>query len=199
MKKLWVVALLMVGSYAFGGQFDATVFMKRYNASMASNTSTIRKTIRYLNVQLQADPGNPEIIVFKGSLLAKLADKEFWFWNKLADVNKGIDLMAKGVDMLSSPRGQEISPGQKLRMHIIRGITSAYIPTGFKQQPVAKYELVWSMNNPLFPQVDRTVRAQVMALLSRVYKREGKLAEAKTLLERAMSTDPEETGRALGS
>lgn len=184
------LTLFLAGSLAFAQDFDAKAFKATYDVAMKSDGKAIREAIKNLDEAFARNPPSPEALIFKGSLYAKLADIDFWFWDKLSHVNKGIDLMAKGMDRLDGSAGQSVPEERKIVMYAVRGITSALIPASFKQTPVAIYELERAKNHKDFPEVDADVRAQILGLLSRLYRNSGRQELAATDLEAAIAIDP---------
>jgi len=184
------LTLFLAGSLAFAQDFDAKAFKATYDVAMKSDGKAIREAIKNLDEAFARNPPSPEALIFKGSLYAKLADIDFWFWDKLSHVNKGIDLKAKGMDRLDGSAGQSVPEERKIVMYAVRGITSALIPASFKQAPVAIYEMERAKNHKYFPEVDADVRAQILGLLSRLYRNSGRQELAATDLEAAIAIDP---------
>jgi hypothetical protein len=99
---LW--AVLLWHGVVFADGFDATVFQERYVTAMGSTKQDMLAAVDYLDNILEDDPQNPEALIYKGSILAKIASVDFWFWDKLAHVNEGIDLMTQGMELLDGKR-----------------------------------------------------------------------------------------------
>ena len=158
-----------VGSLAFGQAFDARAFKATYDLAMTSDIETLSRAVKTLDAVLARDPSNPEATIYKGSLIAKIADLEFWFWDKLAHANQGIALMAEGMSKLDGDAGESVTEDRKLVMYMVRGITLAYMPAMFRQSTVATRELERSRADRLFPDVEpgstcRVARVVVQAV-----------------------------------
>ena len=167
LSRLWFfgLAVLLCGAVV-AETFDAAAFQQRYLAVMESSKQDMRLALEYLDGVLQEDPQNPEALIYKGSIMAKIADLDFWFWEKLAHVNEGIDLMARGMELLDGERGNAVPEARKLLMYINRGITCASIPASFKQGDSAIHELERARGHRYFSSVDSETQAKVLALLS---------------------------------
>ena len=134
LRRLWFFGLVVLLCGAvFAESFDAVAFQQRYVTVMEASKQDMRSAVDYLNGILQDDPQNPEVLIYKGSIMAKIADIDFWFWDKLAHVNEGIDLMAQGMELLDGERGNTVPEDRKLIMYINRGITCASIPSAFSR------------------------------------------------------------------
>lgn len=191
LRRLWFFALapLLCGA-VFAETFDAAAFQARYTTVMEASKQDMHSAVDYLNGILQDDPQNPEALIYKGSIMAKIADTDFWFWDKLAHVNEGIDLMARGMELLDGGRGNAVPEDRKLIMYINRGITCASIPSAFKQQVIAIHELERAREHRYFSFVDAETQAKVLALLSRVHRSKGNEEAAALFLQAAMAIDP---------
>jgi hypothetical protein len=171
LKRAWFFAALLLSRGAVSAEiFDAAAFQRRYITVMESSKQDMRSAVEYLNGILQDDPQNPEALIYKGSIMAKIADMDFWFWDKLAHVNEGIDLMARGMELLDGERGNAVPEDRKLIMYINRGITCASIPPAFKQRDIAIHELERARGHQYFPFVDTETRARVLVLLSEAHE-----------------------------
>ena len=191
LRRLWFFGLVVLLCGAvFAESFDAVAFQQRYVTVMEASKQDMRSAVDYLNGILQDDPQNPEVLIYKGSIMAKIADIDFWFWDKLAHVNEGIDLMAQGMELLDGERGNTVPEDRKLIMYINRGITCASIPSTFKQRDIAIHELERAREHPYFPFVDTETQAKVLALLSKVYRSKGNKEAAVLFLQEAMAIDP---------
>lgn len=191
MKTLTFLTLALATLIPLGAQdFDyGTYKTSVYDGAMNGGMDALRPAIQTLEGQLAQDPGRAEAMILKGSLLAKQAEVEFWFWDKLAHVNEGIDLMAKGMDRLESSRGKGVNDTLKLTLMMIRGMTSAYIPDTFQQTQVALKEMERSVKHPLWNEVPAPFRAELLGLLARHYQKSGKAQLAKETLDKARSID----------
>jgi len=123
-----------------------------------------------------------------GSLYAKLADLEFFFWDKLAHVQKGVDLMRTGMTELE---GQSLTASDALTLHMIRGITSGYVRTSFQPRSVSLQELESAIALDGFLTLDKPTVAEVYALLSKGYQELGDTQKATDYKTRALSVDPD--------
>jgi hypothetical protein len=50
---------------------------------MDSTKQDMLAAVGRLNGILEEDPQNPEALIYKGSILAKMASVDFWFWNRV--------------------------------------------------------------------------------------------------------------------
>jgi tetratricopeptide (TPR) repeat protein len=191
LRRSWffALALLLCGA-VFAETFDAAAFQQRYVTVMEASKQDMRQAVDYLNGILQDDPQNPEALIYKGSIIAKIADIDFWFWDKLAHVNEGIDLMAQGMELLDGERGNAVPEDRKFIMYINRGITCASIPAAFKQRDIAIHELERARGHQYFSFVDTETQAKVMALLSKAHQSKGDKEAAALFLQEAMAIDP---------
>lgn len=185
---LW--AVMLWHGVVFADGFDATVFQERYVTAMGSTKQDMLAAVDYLDNILEDDPQNPEALIYKGSILAKIASVDFWFWNKLAHVNEGIDLMTQGMELLDGERGNAVPEEQKLIMYINRGITCAQIPGSFRQRDNAVRELERARNHQYFGFAGQETRAKVLASLSKIYRSKNNKELAAELLREAESIDP---------
>jgi hypothetical protein len=188
LRRLCFLGLLVLlcGS-AFADTFDAAAFQARYVTVMEASKQDMLSAVDYLDGILQGDRQNPEALIYKGSILAKVASVDFWFWNKLAHVNEDIDLMARGMNLLD--QGNAVPEDRKLIMYINRGITCAAIPGSFKQRDIAIYELERAKAHQYFSFVDAKTRAKVLASLSKAYRGKGDKEAATRLLREAAAID----------
>jgi hypothetical protein len=189
-KRLYFFGLLtlLCGS-VFADIFDATAFQVRYVTVMEGSKQDMLSAVDYLDGILQDDPQNPEALIYKGSILAKVASVDFWFWNKLAYVNEGINLMSQGMELLDGERGNAVPENRKLIMYINRGITCASIPGSFRQRDIAIRELERTKGHPYFLFIDTKTQAKVLASLSKAYRGKGDKETAERFLQEAMAVD----------
>jgi hypothetical protein len=173
----------------FADVFDAAAFQTRYVTVMEGSKQDMLSAVDYLNGILQDDPQNPEALIYKGSILSKVASVDFLFWNKLAHVNEGIDLMARGMELMDGEQGNAIPDDRKLIMYINRGITCASIPGSFKQRDSAIHELERAKDHRHFSFVDTKTQAKVLASLSKSYRGKGDKETAARFLQEAMAID----------
>jgi hypothetical protein len=181
-------SILLCGS-VFADVFDAEAFQARYITVMERSKQDMLSAVDYLNGILREDPQNPEALIYKGSILAKTASVEILFWNKLAHVNEGIDLMARGMELLDGGQGNAVPENRKLIMYINRGITCASIPGSFRQRDAAIRELERAKGHPYFLSVDAKTQAKVLASLSKAYRGKGDKQTAEQLLREAAAVD----------
>ncbi|MDR0642428.1 MAG: hypothetical protein LBG07_08215 [Treponema sp.] len=184
--RFFALSLLLCGA-AFAETFDTAAFQERYVTVMEASKPDMRLAVDYLNGILQDDPQNPEALIYKGSIMAKMADVEFLFWNKLAHVNEGIDLMERGMELLDGGRGNAVPEDRKLIMYINRGITCASIPSAFRQRDIAIYELERAREHQYFSFVDTETQAKVLALLSKLHRSKGNKEAAALFLQAGRS------------
>jgi hypothetical protein len=104
-------------------------------------------------------------------------------------VNEGIDLMARGMELLDGERGKTVPEERKLIMYINRGITCASIPRGFRRRENALHELERAKKHRYFPFVDAKTQAKVLAFLSKVYRGKGDKESAARFLQEAAAID----------
>ncbi|MDR1351893.1 MAG: hypothetical protein LBK05_01320 [Treponema sp.] len=189
-KRLYFLALsALVCGPVFADVFDAAAFQARYLRVMEGSKQDMLAAVDYLNGVLREDPQNPEALIYKGSILAKVASVELLFWNKLAHVNEGIDLMARGMELLDGGGGSSVPDNQKLIMYINRGITCASIPGSFRQRDAAIRELERAKGHPHFSFAGTETQAKVLASLSKAYRGKGDKEAAARLLQEAADLD----------
>jgi hypothetical protein len=190
LKRLCFFGLLaLLCGPVFGDAFDAAAFQARYLTVMEGSKQDMLSAADYLDGILEDDPQNQEALLYKGSILAKVASVDVWFWNKLAHVNKGIDLMAQGMELLDGGRGNAVPEDRKLIMYINRGITCASIPGSFRQRDIAIHELERAKEHQYFSFVDANTQAKVLASLSKVYRSKGDKEAAARFLQEATAMD----------
>jgi hypothetical protein len=190
-KGIAVIAVTaLVCGKIFAQGFDAQEFQVRYTTVMDLSKQDKLAAAGYLSGILEEDPQNPEALIYKGSILAKVAAGDFWFWDKLAHVNEGIDLMTQGMALLDGERGNAVPEERKLTMYINRGLTCAQIPGSFKQQDNAIRELERARNHQYFGFTGQETRATVLALLSKMYQGKKNKELAEELLREAEHIDP---------
>jgi tetratricopeptide (TPR) repeat protein len=189
-SMVFIAVLVFTGGIVFAQDFDAQGFQARYTAAMASTKQDMYEAVDFLNAVLEADPANPEALIYKGSLLSKIASVDFWFWEKLAHVNEGIDLMTRGMELLDGERGNAVPEDRKLTMYINRGITCSSIPGNFRQTDNALRELERARNHEYFQHVNNETRAKVLGSLSKIYRIKKQAALAEQTLQEAKTFDP---------
>jgi tetratricopeptide (TPR) repeat protein len=190
-KKMVIVAIAaFVCGEIFAQEFNAQEFQGRYRTVMASTKQDMREAVEFLNGILEADPSNPEALIYKGSILSKIASADFWFWQKLAHVNEGIDLMARGMELLDGERGSAVPEERKLTMYINRGVTCASIPRSFRQVDNALLELERAREHEYFQYVDNETKAKVLGFLSKIYRIKKMRELAEQTLQEAKTYDP---------
>jgi hypothetical protein len=188
-RRCFLGLLVLWCGSVFADVFDASVFQARYVTVMEESKQDMLSAVDYLDGILQDDPQNPEALIYKGSILAKVSSVDFWFWNKLAHVNEGIDLMARGMELLDGERGNSVPENRKLIMYINRGITCASIPGSFKQRDIAIRELERAKEHPYFLFVEIKTQVKVLASLSKTYRGKGDKETAEQFLQEAMAID----------
>jgi hypothetical protein len=74
LRRLCFLGLLVLlcGS-AFADTFDAAAFQARYVTVMEASKQDMLSAVDYLDGILQGDRQNPEALIYKGSILAKVA------------------------------------------------------------------------------------------------------------------------------
>jgi hypothetical protein len=188
LKRSYFLGLLaLLCGPVFADTFDAAAFQARYVTVMEASKQDMLSAVEYLTGILEGDGQNPEALIYKGSILAKAASVDFWFWDKLAHVNEGIDLMARGMELLD--QGNAVPEARKLIMYINRGITCASIPGNFKQRDSAIRELERAKDHEYFSFVDAGTQAKVLASLSKVYRSKGDKETAARFLREATAID----------
>jgi tetratricopeptide (TPR) repeat protein len=185
------VLLLAFGSGANADDiFENKYFHNIYKSAMKGKKEEMLAAIKILDERVLAeDPVNPEALIYKGSISAKMAGINFWFWNKLYYVNSGIDLMSKGMDLLED--ADNIPDERLITIYIVHGVTCASIPAQFKQDQIALFELERAVKHSVFGDVDNDTKAQVFAKLSRIYRSQKKNDMADSYYKEAMSINPE--------
>jgi hypothetical protein len=190
LKRLCCLGLfVLLCGFVFAEAFDATAFQTRYLTVMEGSKQGMLSAVDYLNGILKRDGQNPEALIYNGSILAKVASVDFWFWNKPAFVNEGIAFMARGMELLDGERGNSIPEDRKLIMYINRGITCSSIPGSFKQRDIAVRELERVKEHEYFSLVDTKTQTKVLASLSKVYQSKGDKETAARLLQEATALD----------
>lgn len=192
-KIMCFVFILVVSSFTFSNSFDGVAFSSTYDRVMEQGKKEMYSAIEILDIELNKNPNEPQALMYKGSLIAKIADLDFFFWDKLRHVNEGISLMTQAMDILDGEAGTSISEKDKIRMYIIHGITCALIPATFKQTPVALYELERAVDHAYFSEVNISYQAQSLGLISKMYRRVGKEDKAQEALDRGILIDAEIT------
>jgi hypothetical protein len=73
-KRIWLlwIVLLWYG-VVFADDFDAKIFQERYLTVMGSTKQDMPAALDYLDGILKGGPQNPEALIYKGSILAKIA------------------------------------------------------------------------------------------------------------------------------
>jgi hypothetical protein len=156
---------------------------------MEESKRDMLSAVDYLGSILQDDPQTPEVLIYKDRILAKAASVDFWFWNKLAHVDEGIDLMARGMELLDGEQGNAVPENRKLIMYINRGITCASIPGSLRQRDIAICKLERAKGHSYFLFVDTKTQAKVFAPLSKAYRGTRDKETAEQFLQESMSID----------
>ena len=141
-----------------------------YNKAIKSDINSIKICIKNIDKDLEKNPDNAMLKIYKGSLEAKLADKEILFWDKLIHVNDGIVIMKNAMQIIDNDNKGIYSDKEKLKMYLTRGITSAYIPSTFQSHDIAIYELKRAKDSILFKDVPKDIQFETLELLIKLYK-----------------------------
>ncbi len=168
---------------------ELTTFKPTYDSAIKSDSGRIRDGIRQLDDMIPRAEQVGGLTVLKGSLLCKLADLDLFFWNKLVDVNNGVALMKKGMDLVESDKRNLYDGTDILIVRLAMGITSGHIPSAFQSPQVCIKELEASIKTPEFSSVIPSTRAEAFALLSKKYLEKGQKQEADQYRQMAISID----------
>jgi tetratricopeptide (TPR) repeat protein len=190
-KRVIIIAVMVfICGAIFAQGFDVQEFQTRYTTVIVSTKQDMHEAVEFLNAVLEADPTNPEALIYKGSILSKIASLDFLFWQKLAHVNEGIDLMTKGMKLLDGERGSAVPEERKLTMYINRGVTCSNIPKSFKQADNALHELERARGHLYFQYVNNETKAKVLGSLSKIYRLKKQAELANQTLQEAKTFDP---------
>jgi hypothetical protein len=178
--------LLVAIASGFGEATLIDTIKPRYDFVMKQPPDEIRRYIAELDGLSLSGSDVAMRKVVEGSLFSKLADLEFFFWDKLAHVTKGVELMRTGMSELD---GQPLSDFDLLTLHLIHGITSGYIPTSFQPRAVSIHELETAIAMKGFDAVDRAVIAEVYALLAKGYGEVGNAQKSEEFKKKSIAVD----------
>ena len=163
-------------------------YKPKYDIAMKQPTEQIKELISEIDKQQLSGNELSMAKVVSGSLYAKLADLEFLFWDKLAHVQKGVELMRTGMSELE---GKSFADSDALVLHLIRGITSGYIPTTFQPRSVSLHELETAIVANGFTTLDKHTVSEAYALLSKGYKETGDAGKSDDFKARSTRIDSE--------
>lgn len=156
------------------------------NAISGDNTNAIEAAIKMFDDILTSNPEEHLALIYKGSLTAKLAKVSWMPWNKLRFVNQGIDLMDKGVEALQAKKADART---EIVARMVRGITSARIPSAFKRGKTASADFQFIRQHPSFASMESAHRATALAYSAVLLWREGNEPEAQKYLAQARTID----------
>jgi hypothetical protein len=135
---------------------------------------------------LAAHPRDGRALTYRGSLAALRARVSWMPWKKLGMLHEGIGQMDDGVSLVT-----KAAPGsaQELEVRLVRGITSANIPSTFGRGGVAFSDFKAVVKHPHFPELAAEHRATALAWMAVMHKRQGQVAESERLQREAEALD----------
>lgn len=171
-----------------------------FDRAVANYLKVIRKNdfdateeaIKAFKEVLEKNPAEHRANVYMGSLTAQLAKLAWIPWNKLRYVHRGIELMDKGVEAVDKSIKD---PQVVIDSHMIRGITSARIPSAFKRGTVAAADFRLIREHPEFGRIGAVNQATVYAFSAVLAHRRDDEKAAAVFLASARSANAEVANR----
>jgi len=185
---LFIGVLLCVGFILL----DDDVRASQYSEALSSyqraiktyDSSSIKNAISHFDAIIASDPTDGRALVYKGSLLSALAKASWMPWDKLGYVNKGIDLMDQGITMVST---KNTDSHTEIEVRMVRGITSAKIPSAFRRGQVAEADFKMIREHPNFSKMSADDKCAVFAYSAVLAGRAGEINKADLFLREAQT------------
>lgn len=134
---------------------------------------------------LAEHPGDGRAMTYRGSLAAMRARVSWMPWKKLGMLHEGISQMDEGVARVIKA-GSDL----ELEVRLVRGTTSASIPSAFGRGGVATSDFKAIVRHPRFAELSSEHRATALAWLAAMNRRQGQEADANRLQREAEAIDP---------
>lgn len=192
MKKRLLVLALAVSSGCFSVSAENVLWERLVDAYAAAQTDgktdSIDKALTIAKQYLGSNPGDGRALTYKGSLSAMRARESILPWKKLAYLKDGINWMDDGVTAVLKDRAL-VGSRTEIDVRMVRGTTSARIPSAFGRGGVARADFRAVVGNPQFGSVAPQHRASAYAWLAILAHRDGDESGAKSWLEKAHQAD----------
>lgn len=151
-----------------------------------AQTEDVDRALSLADGFLIEHPRDGRALTYRGSLAAMRARVSWLPWKKLGMLQEGINQMDEGVSLVSKAgAGSE----HELEVRLVRGISSAKIPSTFGRGGVAFSDFKAVVNHPRFAELAATHRATAKAWLAVMYRRQGQGAESERLQSEAEALD----------
>lgn len=159
-----------------------------YGQSQAKGDfDTIEKALELANSYAEKYPKDGRAMTYRGSLAAMKARESILPWRKLGSLNQGVDWMDEGVALIL--KDKELAGGRiEIEVRMVRGITSARIPTLFGRGSVARADFLTVIANSHFSEINNVNKASAYAWLAVLSRRQG--ASPDDYLSKARAIDP---------
>ena len=140
----------------------------------------VEKGIMVLDKALEIEKTNSMALVYRGSLWTMRGRDASDPFEKMKDVENGIDDMNKAV---------ELAPDD-ISVRLVRGINSIQLPTFFNRLSTAIKDFSFLVEDPRLSHLDVQLQATIYCWAGVAYKRDSQRIKAKELLEKAFSLSP---------
>ena len=150
-----------------------------------TETADVDRALDMTDGFLAAHPGDGRAMTYRGSLAAMRARVSWMPWKKLGMLHEGISQMDEGVARVIKA-GSDL----ELEVRLVRGTTSANIPSAFGRGGVAISDFKAVVRHPRFAELSPEHRATALAWLAAMSRRQGQEAEAERLQHEAEAIDP---------
>lgn len=100
MIRLFLISLLLISSSLAGDVSKVTIDKLRSLLYSSTNRESALDSLdNYINTLVTSKTDSPIILAYRGAAESIRAKYNFWPWDKLSDVNKGLELLNKSVDL----------------------------------------------------------------------------------------------------
>lgn len=192
-SKMGLTALLLIDGRMLSGAPAVAASSVSWESVRAAyqvarertETADVDRALELVDGFLAEHPGDGRAMTYRGSLAAMRARVSWMPWKKLSMLHEGISQMDEGVAWVTKA-GSDF----ELEVRLVRGTTSAGIPSAFGRGGVAISDFKAIVRHPRFAELSPEHRATAMAWLAAMNRRQGQHADAERLQHEAESIDP---------
>jgi tetratricopeptide (TPR) repeat protein len=152
-----------------------------HNKGVNGDKKAVKSAEEHLNKALELDRTNALALAYLGSVWTLKGRDAFFPWNKMKNVEKGMDKIDKAVDM---------SP-DNLRVRMLRAMNSLNLPPFFHRLQYSLKDFTYITDNPEFKNWPTESQSMVYYNLGLAFEKDEKPNEAKNNFELAIQTAPE--------
>jgi hypothetical protein len=98
--RFFIISLFLISPSLAGDVSKVTVDKLRTLLYASTNRESALDSLdNYITKLVNSKPDSPLILAYKGAAVSIRAKYNFWPWDKLSDVHKGLELLNKSVDL----------------------------------------------------------------------------------------------------